>query len=96
MNEMNGFNPNTPVCQCCGMPMNSPDLYGKNADGTPNPEYCHYCCPSGEENMSGTLEEMIECCVPIEMKLGLHPDEQTARERISAYLPTLRYWKNRK
>ena len=96
MSKQNSVIPDCPICQCCAMPMSTPDLYGKNADGTPNPEYCLYCCPCGEENMRCTLEEMIECCIPIEMKLGLHPDEATARQRISVCLPTLKYWKNRK
>ena len=87
------FDPNAIICQSCGMPMDKPELYGKHADGTPNPEYCLYCCPDGEEKMTGTLQEMIDCCVPIELQLGLHPDEATARARISAYLPTLRRWK---
>ncbi len=96
MSKQNSITPDCPICQCCGMPMNTSDLYGKNADGTPNPEYCQYCCPRGEENMHYTLEEMIEVNIPIELKLGLHPDEATARQQISAYLPTLKYWKHHK
>ena len=41
------MNPNTPVCQSCGMPLQTPDQIGRNADGTPNPDYCIYCCPEG-------------------------------------------------
>ena len=94
MNEMN-HNPfaGTPVCQSCGMPLQSPDQIGRHADGTPNPEYCVYCCPEGEEKMTGTLQEMIDFCAPLEVKLGLHPDEATARARLAAYLPTLKRWK---
>lgn len=88
------FDPRTtPICQSCGMPMTDPAQFGKRADGSLHPDYCAYCCPNGEENMAGTLEEMIDLCVPIETKLGLHPDETTARARISAYLPTLKRWK---
>ena len=87
------MNPNTPVCQSCGMPLQTPDQIGRHADGTPNPDYCIYCCPEGEEKMQGTLEEMIETCAKIETKMGLHPDEAAARERLAAYLPTLRRWK---
>ena len=54
--ESTGF-ANIPVCQSCGMPLQSPEQYGKHADGSPNPEYCIYCCPSGEEQMTGTLED---------------------------------------
>lgn len=82
-----------PICQSCGMPMQSPEQYGKNADSSANPEYCIYCCPEGEEKMQGTLEEMIETCARIETKMGLHPDEATAKAKLAAYLPTLRRWK---
>ena len=44
-----------PICQSCGMPMQSPEQVGKHADGSANPEYCIYCCPEGEEKMQGTL-----------------------------------------
>lgn len=92
------MNPNfdpatTPVCQSCGMPLTQEGQIGKHADGTPNPEYCIYCCPEGEGKMTGTLEEMIDFCVPVEVKLGLFPDEPSARAALSAYLPTLRRWK---
>lgn len=84
---------NMPVCQSCGMPLQSPAQYGKHADGSENPEYCSHCCPAGEEHMQGTLEEMIALCAQIETRLGLHPDEATARARLAAYLPTLKRWK---
>ena len=87
------MNPNTPVCQSCGMPLQTPDQIGRHADGTPNPDYCVYCCPEGEEKMQGTLEEMIAACTKIETQMGLHPDEATAKERIAAYLPTMKRWK---
>ena len=90
---MKEMNPNTPVCQSCGMPMSDPNVYGKNTDGTANTKYCIYCCPKGAENMSGTLEEMIDFCAPLEVKLGLHPDEAAARAALAAYLPTLERWK---
>lgn len=35
---------NTPICQSCGMPLTSPEQFGKNADGTANGDYCVYCC----------------------------------------------------
>ena len=78
-----------PICQSCGMPMQSPEQYGRHADGSVNTEYCVYCCPEGEEKMQG----MIETCAKIETKIGLHPDEATAKEKLAAYLPTLRRWK---
>lgn len=82
-----------PICQSCGMPMQSPEQYGKHADGSVHTEYCIYCCPEGEEKMHGTLEEMIETCARIETQMGLHPDEATAKAKLAAYLPTLKRWK---
>lgn len=89
MNETMNF----PICQSCGMPMQQDDQFGKNADGTQNRDYCVYCCPNGPENMEGTLEEMIALCAKIETQMGLHPDEETAKERLARYLPTLARWK---
>lgn len=82
-----------PICQSCGMPMQRDDQFGKNADGSENREYCLYCCPEGKARMQGTLEEMIALCAKIETQMGLHPDEETARARLSQYLPTLKRWK---
>lgn len=72
---------NTPICQSCGMPLTSPEQFGKNADGTANGDYCVYCCPDGEANMRGTLDEMIDFCAPLEVKLGLFPDERPPETR---------------
>ncbi|MDD7175555.1 MAG: zinc ribbon domain-containing protein [Clostridiales bacterium] len=82
-----------PICQSCGMPLQTPDQLGKNADGTQNGDYCIYCCPDGPEHMRGTLEEMIDFCAPIEVRIGVCPDEQSAKEMLRAYLPTLKRWR---
>ncbi|MBQ8620180.1 MAG: zinc ribbon domain-containing protein [Clostridia bacterium] len=82
-----------PICQSCGMPMQHEEQFGKHADGSRNETYCIYCCPEGEERMQGTLEEMIAVYARIETQMGLHPDEETAEQRLSAYLPTLERWR---
>lgn len=43
--------------------------------------------------MTGTLDEMIDFCAPLEVKLGLFPDEKAARDTLSRYLPTLKRWR---
>lgn len=91
--EKNIHSTNAPICQSCGMPLTAPEQFGKNADGTTNGDYCVYCCPNGEANMTGTLDEMIDFCAPLEVKLGLFPDEKTARDALSRYLPTLKRWR---
>ncbi len=35
----------------------SPDQFGKHADGTANGDYCIYCCPDGEAKHAGTLKK---------------------------------------
>ncbi len=35
---------NQKFCQCCGMPIGDTDeLFGTNADGSKNADYCKYC-----------------------------------------------------
>ena len=56
---------NQRFCQSCGMPMGeTEELYGTNADGSKNEEYCKYCFENGAFTFPGTMEEMIEICVP--------------------------------
>ena len=82
-----------PFCQSCGMPLTAPHLLGTEADGEKSPHYCRYCYQHGSFTHHMTMEEMIDFCVPVEVKLGIFPDEPTARAALSAYLPTLRRWK---
>ena len=51
------------ICQSCGMPMKEED-FGTNAGGGANQEYCKYCFQNGRFSCEGTMEEMIESCVP--------------------------------
>ena len=46
-------------CQSCGMPLADPGLFGTNADGTPNTEYCLYCYKDGDFTADLTMDEMI-------------------------------------
>ena len=79
------------ICQSCGMPMESKELYGKNKDGSINTEYCIYCYPNGEFNKPNeTFEEMIETCIPFMMKEGF--TEEKAREHLVKELKNLKRW----
>ena len=86
-------------CQSCGMPLVTEDLFGKNADGSKNEDYCQYCFPAGAfSNPDETLEEMIEICVPYLVKGednpdGEYPDTESARKMLQEHLPTLKRWK---
>lgn len=83
---------NVKVCQSCGMPMQSEELYGTNADGSKNDEYCTYCYKDGQfGNPDETLEEMINTCVPFMVEEGM--SEEEARTQLNGILPQLKRWK---
>jgi len=80
-------------CQSCAMPMGATDeMYGTNADGGKNSDYCKYCFENGAFTTDCTLEEMIEICVThmVSANSGMSGDE--ARKMMHAFLPTLKRW----
>lgn len=91
-----GYHMNTDICQSCGMKMND-EVYGKNADGSVNTEYCKYCYPNGSFSRDETMEEMIESNLNFldemnaESGRNLTPDE--ARAEMMKFFPTLKRWK---
>lgn len=78
-------------CQSCGMPMEEDKLYGTNADGSKNPDYCEYCYKGGEFTSDVTLEEMIDICTPFVVESGAMAESQ-ARAMLSEVLPKLKRW----
>ena len=86
---------NQKFCQCCGMPMGDTDeLYGINADGSRNEDYCKYCFAEGEFVFKGTMEEMIEICVPNMTAAHTEMNEEEVRKIMREWFPTLKRWKN--
>ena len=82
-------------CQCCGMPMGDGDgLYGTNADGSKNADYCSYCFEKGAFKFQGTMEEMIEICIPHMVAANPGMGEEEARKGMYSWFPTLKRWKN--
>ena len=73
--------------------MDTDELYGTNADGSKNEEYCKYCFENGAFTFDGTMEEMIEVCVPhmAEANPGMSAEE--ARKAMLEWFPTLKRWK---
>lgn len=84
------------ICQSCGMPLGEEkELYGTQADGTINPDYCIYCYRNGDFTADITLEEMINSCIPF--MLQAHPELAPAKARamMAAVLPQLKRWKEK-
>lgn len=85
------------ICQSCGMPMGNEDLYGTNADGSKNSDYCIYCYKKGIFLQNLTMDEMIEHCAQFvnEVNKGL-PNPITKEEYIGqmkVYFPHLKRWR---
>ncbi len=81
-------------CQSCGMPMGETnEMYGVNADGTKSEDYCNYCFENGTFTFNGTMDEMIELCVPHMAGEGSGMNEDQARNMMREFFPNLKRWK---
>jgi hypothetical protein len=79
-------------CQSCSMPMDSPELFGTEKDGTANSDYCKYCYANGEFTNPGlTLEEMKEHMMKLMENEKLPED---IIEIAISRLPFLKRWSN--
>ena len=83
----------TEFCQSCAMPMSDPGLFGTNADGSKNSDYCKYCYQNGAFTADVDLDGMIETCVPHMVSANPGMTEDKAREMMRQYLPGLKRWK---
>lgn len=81
-------------CQMCGMPIKE-GLYGTQKGGKEDKEYCKYYLVDGEFTFKGTMEEMIELCVPNMVKANQKMSEDEARKIMKEFFPSLKYWANK-
>ena len=79
------------ICQSCAMPMQDESLYGTNADGSINSDYCKYCYKDGEFLQKVTMDEYIEMMVPFASQAGMTGDQM--RQYCRSVYPTLKRWK---
>ncbi len=80
-------------CQSCAMPMaGNENLYGTNADGSKNEDYCIYCFKDGAFTANISMDEMIEVCVPHMVKANANMTEDQARSIMKEYFPKLKRW----
>lgn len=84
-------------CQSCGMPMQTADLFGTNADGSLNQDYCCYCYKAGEFLQDCTMDEMINHCIKYLDEFngagGAKLSKEEAIAQMHQYFPTLKRWK---
>jgi len=50
------------ICQSCGMPIKSLELYGTGSNGIPIEDYCVHCYKNGGFTSAVTMNEMIRLC----------------------------------
>ena len=85
--------PKGPFCQSCAMPMDKPELFGTNADGTESQEYCTYCYQKGQFTEPDiSMQEMMDKCVAHMVEQKTMPEEK-ARALMAKHLPNLKRWR---
>lgn len=87
-----------PICQSCGMPLETTEQMGTESDGSRSQKYCTYCYQNGAFVNDITLDEMIEDNLKYlkewNNETGKSFTADEARKELQAYLPTLERWKN--
>ncbi len=78
-------------CQSCAMPITE-DIFGTNADGSKNPEYCKHCYQDGKYTMECTMQEMIDFCAPYMAEADPNLTPEKAKEQMQAFFPKLKRW----
>ena len=84
-------------CQSCGMPMETPEMYGTNADSSKNEDYCTYCFKDGKFTQDVSMDEMIEVCIKYLDEFNKDSEKKVtadeARTMMKEYFPSLKRWK---
>ena len=81
------------ICQSCGMPMDDDIMFGTNADGSKNSEYCRYCYQNGTFLQNFTMDEMIEHCAQFNKNLPQSITREEYIGQMKTYFPQLKRWR---
>jgi len=83
-------------CQSCGMPLNTSENFGTNADQSKNEDYCYYCFADGEFTQNITMDEMIMHCSRFVDEFNKNAEQKLTKEeaivQMKTYFPTLKRW----
>ncbi len=84
-------------CQSCGMPLTN-EIFGTNADDTPNEDYCIYCYKDGKFVQDMTMEQMINYCAQFTDEINKNSEQnltvEQTKEQMRQFFPHLKRWKN--
>jgi hypothetical protein len=84
--------PKGPFCQSCGIPLETPDQFGTDAEGMRINDYCVYCFRDGaftEPNIS--REQMIAKVADLLARIEEMPEAQ-AQKKAESTIPNLKRW----
>jgi len=87
--------PKGPFCQSCGMPMEKPEDFGTNTDGSKSEDYCHFCFQNGkftEPNI--TMDQMNDKVAGFMVTQSKMPETQ-AKEMAKTFIPKLKRWQSK-
>jgi hypothetical protein len=85
--------PKGPFCQSCGMPMESPEDFGRGQNGFRVDHFCRYCFANGaftEPDIS--MEAMLDKCASVMAQKGIH-GSASGRALMAGVLPRLKRWR---
>ena len=82
---------NTKICQSCGMPLTSNDMFATEKDGSVNEDYCKWCYKDGEFIDKCSMKEFIDKCSQFGAQAGMTNDQM--RAYCTSLFPTLKRWK---
>lgn len=84
---------NETYCQSCAMPLGvDKELYGTEANGEKNTDYCSYCYENGKFTSEITMDEMIELCVTHMPLKEMGTTEDAARAMMQETFPKMKRW----
>lgn len=80
------------ICQSCGMPLDSDEVRGTEADDSKSQDYCIYCYKDGKFTEPDlTLEQNIANAANFADQAGMTAEEATTYAQ--KVFPTLKRWK---
>lgn len=79
-----------PLCQSCAMPMDTPEKFGLEANGSKNDDYCCHCWKNGKFSYESTFEQAVENNIP--WWKSAEESDDVARKRIMEVFPKLKRW----
>lgn len=87
--------PEGPICQSCGMPMDSAEKFGTESDGSKSKHYCFFCYQKGKfTDAKITMKEMIDKVSKF-MAKETKMAEDEAKEMTEKFIPKLKRWQSK-